>query len=88
VSEVAPAAGAALASVFGSLLTFIFGICRVKRRVSTSNDTPLGPALDSRLELVEFRLTRIGDSVREARDRVPFEEGRPWPTPWPLRGPN
>jgi hypothetical protein len=88
VSEVVPAAGAALASVFGSLLTFIFGICRVKRWVSTSNDTPLDPALDSRLERIEFRLTRIGDSVREARDRVPFEEGRPWPTPWPPRGPN
>ncbi|HEV8441515.1 MAG TPA: hypothetical protein VGT40_25785 [Methylomirabilota bacterium] len=88
MSEVVPAAGAAIASVFGSLLTFIFGICRVKRWVWTSNDTPLGPALDSRLELVEFRLTRIEDSVEEARDRVPFEEGRPWPTPWPPRGPN
>jgi hypothetical protein len=88
VSEVVPAAGAALASVFGSLLTFIFGICRVKRWVSTPNDTPLGPALDSRLERIEFRLTLIGHSVREARDRVPFEEGRRWPTPWPPRGPN
>jgi hypothetical protein len=28
------------------------------------NGTPLGPAFDSRLEQIEFRLARLEDSVR------------------------
>lgn len=43
-----------------------------------SNGTPLGPALDSRLEHIEFRLARIEDSVGEVRERLAFGEGRSW----------
>jgi hypothetical protein len=79
---------AALSSVVGSLLTFIVGIRQIRRSVSTSNGAPLGPALDGRLELIELRLTRIEDSLGDVRDRLAFEEGRSWPTPWPPRGPD
>jgi hypothetical protein len=61
---------AAVSSVVGSLLlTFIVGIRQIRRSVSTSNGTPLGPALDGRLELIEllkgtFSLTRRPDQRR------------------------
>jgi hypothetical protein len=70
------------------LLTFIVGIRQVRRSVTTSNGTPLGPALDGRLERIEFRLERIEDSVGEVRERLAFEEGRSWSTPRPPRGPD
>jgi hypothetical protein len=54
---------AAVSSVVGSVLTFIVGIRQVKRSVSTASGTPLGPALDGRLEQIEHRLTRIEDSL-------------------------
>jgi hypothetical protein len=79
---------AALASIVGSVLTFIVGIRQVKRSVSTASGTPLGPALDGRLEQIERRLTRIEDSLGDVRDRMAFEEGRSWPSPWPPRGPD
>jgi hypothetical protein len=59
-----------------------------QRSVSTASGTPLGPALDGRLEQIEHRLTRIEDSLGDVRDRLAFEEGRSWPTPWPPRGPD
>ncbi|HEY3024369.1 MAG TPA: hypothetical protein VGK11_12145 [Actinomycetota bacterium] len=79
---------AAVSSVVGSVLTFIVGIRQVKRSVSTASGTPLGPALDGRLELIEYRLKRIEDSLGDVRDRLAFEEGRSWPTPWPPHGPD
>lgn len=71
---------AAFSSVTGSVLTFIVGIRSIRRSVSTSNGTPLGPALDGRLEGIELRLTRIEDSMSEVRERLAFEEGRSWPS--------
>jgi hypothetical protein len=89
VSDILAAAViAALASIVGSMLTFIVGIRQVKRSVSTASGTPLGPALDGRLEQIERRLTRIEDSLGDVRDRLAFEEGRSWPSPWPPRGPD
>jgi hypothetical protein len=84
---IAAAVIAAFASLVGSVLTYIVGIRSVRRSVSTSNGTPLGPALDSRLEGLELRLARIEDSLGEVRERLAFEEGRSWPTRWPPRVP-
>jgi hypothetical protein len=84
---VAAAVIAALASIVGAVLTFIVGIRQIKRSVSTASGTPLGPALDSRLEHIEFRLARIEDSVVEVRERLAFEEGRSWPRRWPPTAP-
>jgi len=80
---IAAAAIAAFSSVVGSVLTFIVGIRQIRRSVSTSNGSPLGPALDSRLEHIDLRLARIEDSVGEVRERLAFEEGRSWPSRWP-----
>jgi hypothetical protein len=88
VSDVVAAAViAALASLAGSTLTFIVGIRQIRRSVSTSNGSPLGPALDSRLEHVDVRLKGIEESVREVRERLAFEEGRSWPKRWPPPAP-
>lgn len=84
---IAAAVIAAFASLVGSVLTYIVGIRQIRRSVSTSNGTPLGPALDGRLEGLEFRLARIEDSLGEVRERLAFEEGRSWPSPWPPRSP-
>jgi hypothetical protein len=65
---------AAFSSVIGSVLTFIVGIRSVRRSVSTSDGTPLGPALDSRLEGIELRLNRIEDSLGEVRERLALAE--------------
>lgn len=73
---------AAFSSVVGSVLTFIVGIRQIRRSVRTSNGTPLGPAIDGRLETIEHRLTRIEDSLGEVRERLAFEEGRSWPSRW------
>lgn len=78
---------AAFSSVVGSVLTFIVGIRRIRRSVSTSNGAPLGPALDGRLEGLELRLARIEDSLGEVRERLAFEEGRSWPHRWPHQVP-
>ena len=85
---VAAAALAALASIVGSLLTFIVGIRQVKRSVSTANGSPLGPALDGRLEHIELRPTCIEDSLGGVGERLAFEQSRPWSSPWPPRGPD
>jgi hypothetical protein len=74
---------AAFSSVVGSVLTFIVGIRQIRRSVSTSNGSPLGPALDSRLEHIDLRLARIDDSLGEVRERLAVEEGRSWPSRWP-----
>jgi hypothetical protein len=79
---------AVIVSIVGTILTFVVGIRSVKRSVLTASGTPLGPALDGRLEQIERRLTRIEDSLRDVRDRLAFEEGRSWPTHWPPRGPD
>jgi hypothetical protein len=84
---IAAAVIAAFASLVGSVLTYIVGIRSVRRSVSTSNGTPLGPALDGRLEGIEHRLTRIEDSLSEVRERLAFEEGRSWPSSWQPRTP-
>jgi hypothetical protein len=84
---IAAAVIAAFASLVGSVLTYIVGIRQIRRSVSTSNGTPLGPALDSRLEGLELRLTRIEHSLGEVRERLAFEEGRSWPNRWPPRVP-
>jgi hypothetical protein len=73
---------AAVSSVVGSVLTFIVGIRQIRRSVATSNGTPLGSALDDRLEHIELRLTRIEDSLGGVCERLAFEEGRPWPSRW------
>lgn len=85
---IAAAVIASIASVVGSLLTFIVGIRQIRRSVSTSNGTPIGPAIDGRLEAIELRLTRIEDSIGEVRERLAFEEGRSWASPWPPRDPD
>jgi hypothetical protein len=84
---VAAAVVAALASFVGSVLTFIIGIRQVRRSVSTANGTPLGPALDGRLESIDLRLTRIEGSLGEVRERLAFEEGRSWPGLWSPKAP-
>ena len=84
---VAAALIAAVASVIGSVLTFTVGMRQIKRSVSTSDGTPLGPAVDSRLEHIELRLTRIEDSLGDVRERLAFEEGRSWPSRWPPQVP-
>lgn len=84
---IAAAAIAAFASLMGSVLTYIVGIRQIRRSVSTSNGTPLGPALDGRLAEIERRLARIEDSLGEVRERLAFEKGRSWPTRWPPRVP-
>jgi hypothetical protein len=88
VSDVVAAAViAALTSLAGSTLTFIVGIRQIRRSVSTSNGSPLGPALDSRLEHIDVRLMRIEESVGEVRERLAFDEGRSWPRRWPPPAP-
>lgn len=78
---------AAFSSVIGSVLTFVVGIRQVRRSVSTSNGAPLGTVLEGRLDQLDLRLTRIEDSLSEVRERLAFEEGRSWPSPWPPRVP-
>jgi hypothetical protein len=76
---------AAVASVTGSVLTFVVGIRSVRRSVSTSNGEPLGRALETRLDRVERRLDGMERSIGEVREWLAFREGRErsflW-TPW------
>jgi len=77
VTEVVAAALiAAVASVTGSVLTFIVGIRSVRRSVSTSNGEPLGRVLEARLDRVESRLDGMDRSIGEVREWLAFREGR------------
>ena len=86
MSEVVTAASvAAVASVTGSVLTFIVGIRAVRRSVSTSNGEPLGRALETRLDRVERRLDGVERSIGEVREWLAFREGRERPPLWTPR---
>jgi hypothetical protein len=86
VSDVVAAAViAALASLVGSLLTFIVGIRSLRRSVSTSNGEPLGRVLETRLDRVERRLDGLDRSVGEVREWLAFREGRERPLLWTPR---
>lgn len=77
---------AALASVMGSLLTFIVGIRSVRRSVSTSNGEPLGRVLEARLDRVDRRVDALDRSIGEVREWLAFREGRERPPLWTPRG--
>jgi hypothetical protein len=79
---VAAALIAAVASITGSVLTFIVGIRSLRRAVSTSNGEPLGRALEGRLDRVERRLNDIDRSIGEVREWLAFREGRERPLIW------
>jgi len=83
---VAVAVIAALASIVGSMLTFIVGIRSVRRSVSTSNGEPLGRVLEARLDRLERRLDGLDWAIGEVRERVAFREGRDRPPFWTPRG--
>jgi len=76
---------AAVASVVGSVLTFIVGIRSVRRSVSTSNGEPLGRVLESRLDRLERRLDGLDGSIGEVREWLAFREGRERPPLWTPR---
>jgi hypothetical protein len=82
---VAAALIAAVASVIGSLFTFIVGIRSLRRSVSTSNGEPLGRALETRLDRVERRLDAVDRSIGEVREWLAFREGRERPLLWTPR---
>jgi hypothetical protein len=86
VSDVVAAAViAALASMMGSVLTFIVGIRSVRRSVSTSNGQPLGRVLEARLDRLERRLDGLDRSIGEVREWLAFREGRERPLLWTPR---
>jgi hypothetical protein len=86
---VAAALIAAVASLTGSVLTFVVGIRSVRRSVSTSNGEPLGRALETRLDRVERRLDGMDRSIGEVREWLGFREGRERPLLWtPLAAPS
>ena len=72
---VAAAIVAAVASMFGSVLTFVVGIRSVRRSVSTSNGEPLGRVLEARFDRIERRLDGLDRSVGEVREWLAFREG-------------
>lgn len=76
---------AALASVVGSVLTFIIGIRSVRRSVSTSNGEPLGRVLETRLDRLEGRLNGLDRAVGEVREWLAYREGRNHPPFWTPR---
>jgi hypothetical protein len=82
---IAAAAIAAVASVIGSVLTFIVGIRSLRRSVSTSNGEPLGRVLENRLDRLELRLDGLDKSVGEVREWLAFREGRERPPFWTPR---
>ena len=82
---IAAALVAALASVVGSVLTFIIGIRSLRRSVSTSNGEPLGRVLEARLDRIEGRLDRLGRAVGEVREWLAFRDGRDRPPLWTPR---
>jgi hypothetical protein len=69
----------AMASVIGSVLTYLVGIRSIRRSVSTSNGAPLGPHLESRLERLERRLDGMERSIADVREWLAFREGREHP---------
>ena len=83
---VAAAVIAALASVVGSVLTFIVGIRSVRRSVTTSNGGPLGRVLETRLDRLERRLDGLDRSIGEVREWLAFRGGRGRPPFWLPRG--
>jgi len=76
---------AALASMMGSVLTFIVGIRSVRRSLSTSNGQPLGRVLEARLDRLERRLDGLDRSIGEVREWLAFREGRERPLLWTPR---
>lgn len=82
---VAAAMVAAVASMFGSLLTFVVGIRSLRRSVSTSNGKPLGRVLEARFDRIERRLDGLDRSVGEVREWLAFREGRERPPFWTPR---
>ena len=86
VSDITTAALiAAIASVIGSVLTFIVGLRSVKRSIATSNGVPLGALVESRLTRMEAQLDRIESSLGDVRERLAFTEGRAQKAPVPRR---
>ena len=83
---VAAAIVAAVASMFGSVLTFVVGIRSVRRSVSTSNGEPLGRVLEARFDRIERRLDGLDRSVGEMREWLAFREGTERPPLWLPRG--
>ena len=83
---VAAAIVAAVASMFGSVLTFVVGIRSLRRSVSTSNGEPLGRVIETRLDRLERRLDGLDHSVGEVREWLAFREGRERPPLWLPRG--
>jgi hypothetical protein len=77
---------AAIASIVGSILTFVVGIRSVRRLVSTSNGEPLGRLIETRLDRLERRLDGLDRSVGEVREWLAFREGRERPPLWLPRG--
>ncbi len=82
---IAAALIAALASVVGSVLTFIIGIRSLRRSVSTASGEPLGRVLETRLDRIEGRLDGLDRSVGEVREWLAFREGRERPLLWTPR---
>jgi hypothetical protein len=82
---VAAAMVAAVASMFGSVFTFVVGIRSVRRSVSTSNGEPLGRVLEARFDRTERRLDGLDRSVGEVREWLAFREGRDRPPFWTPR---
>jgi hypothetical protein len=76
---------AAVASVIGSVLTFVVGIRSLRRSVSTSNGEPLGRVLEARLDRIERHLDGTDRSIGEVREWLAFREGRERPPFWTLR---
>jgi hypothetical protein len=82
---VAAAAIAALASLIGSVLTFIVGLRSIRRSVSTYNGEPLGRVMEARLDRLERHLDDVDRSVGEVREWLAFREGRERPPFWTPR---
>jgi hypothetical protein len=76
---------AAIASVIGSVLTFVVGIRSLRRSVSTSNGEPLGRVLEARLDRIERHLDGADRSIGEVREWLAFREGRERPPLWTPR---
>jgi hypothetical protein len=76
---------AALASVVGSVLTFIVGIRSLRRSVSTANGEPLGRVLEARLDRIEGRLDGLDRGFRDVREWLAYREGRDRPPFWTPR---